>query len=432
MKIFKSDELRFTKDFNDMIKIVLLNSLGFFFISFWIPVIARTNMNATGIQLSLVVSVQVLGRMISGFFTGFITDRIKSRTILVLIGSYGRAISYFIIYAAIIANLMILLGIGTFFLGFMAGIFWVPFNTFVAEKSNKDNRSQAYGKRDSANAIGQIIGSLLGFNLVMIAGVFTNKLFIIYSAIPVYGIGNFIAGLRFHRRVDESIKFLENSYENKTQINKSSNKSSIFHSRAIIIGVIFLMSVLFLGSINSSIARPFLNIYLLENIESNVNLVIWAYLPAGILATLFAPKLGAIVDRIRPSIGITVVSSLGALVTWLLINSANIWIFAGLLLVDMTIMIAAGLIFQNLVSRISTEHRGKILGIGEFFAFLGSFIGPILGGIVWDFMGPKFPFIISIFVELSLIPLYLVVVFYLLPHLAESYYINHKRKEIKT
>lgn len=87
-------------------------------------------------------------------------------------------------------------------------------------------------------------------------------------------------------------------------------------------------------------------------------------------------------------------------------------------------MIAASLIFQNLVSRITIEHRGKIIGIGEFFTFFGSEIGPILGGFVWDFMGPKFPFIISIFVELSLIPLYLVVVYLLIPHLAESYKIK--------
>jgi len=428
MKLFKTDEKRFTKDFNDMLKIVLLNSLGFFFIGFWTPVIARSNMGATGIQLSLIVSVQVLGRMISGFIIGFITDRIKSRTFLVLIGSYGRALSYFIIYIAIIINQLILLGVGTFILGFMAGVFWVPFNAFVAEKSNKDNRSEAYGKANSANAIGQIIGSLFGFTLVMMAGIYTFNPFIIYGAIPVYGIGNLIAGIRFHLRVDESIKFSEKSSLNNELINNTSNKLKIFYSKAMIIGTFFLMTVLFLGSINSSIARPFLNIYLLENIESNVNLVIWAYLPAGILATLFAPKLGAIVDKLRPSIGITIVSFLGALVTWFLINSGNIWIFSALLLIDMTIMIAASLIFQNLVSRITIEHRGKILGIGEFFTFLGSVIGPILGGIVWDFMGPKFPFIISIFVELSLIPLYLVVVYLLLPHLAETYEIKGEKK----
>jgi MFS family permease len=181
------------------------------------------------------------------------------------------------------------------------------------------------------------------------------------------------------------------------------------------------MSVLLLSNINGSIAKPFLNIYVIATIESDIQLVTWAYLPAGIAATLLAPKLGRLVDKLKPALGISVTSMLGALVTWFLINSGNIWIFSILLLFDLTIMIAAGLIFQNLLSRISLENRGKILGSGDFFQFLGSFIGPLLGGIVWEFWGPDYPFIISIFVELSLIPLYLVVVYYLIPHLAETY-----------
>jgi len=427
MKLFKTDEDRFTRDFNDILKIVLLNSLGFFFISFWIPVIASINMGATGIQLGLIISVQVLGRMLSGFIIGFLTDHIKSRTKLILIGSYGRAISYFIIFVAIITNFIVLLEIGTFILGFMAGVFWVPFNTLIAEKSNKDNRSQAFGKRDSTNAIGQIIGSLFGFSLVMIANIFTDNPIITYAAIPLYGIANFIAGIRFYRRVDESIKFAENNNTINTPLDNYSNNQNFSYSKPIVIGVIFLMSVLFLGSVNGSIARPFLNVYLLENIESNINLVIWAYLPAGILATLLAPKLGIIVDKLPPSVGITVTSFLGAIVTWFLINSQNIWMFAILLLVDLTIIITAGLIFQNFLSRITIEHRGKILGIGESFSSLGSVIGPILGGVAWDYVSPQFPFIISIFVELSLIPLYLVVVYYLIPHLAETYEIKKNR-----
>lgn len=428
MKVFKPDQerKRFTEDFNQMLKIVILNSMGFFFIGFLIPVIARINMGATGIQLSLIVSIQVLGRVISSFITGIITDKIKSRKILILVGSFGRAISYFIIYAAIITNIIILLGIGTFILGFMAGVFWVPFNTFVAEKSNKNHRSQAYGKKNSFNAIGQIIGALIGFNLLMIAGIFTDNPFIIYGSIPFFGISNLWAGIRFYNRVDETIKF--SNYEvlniNSNDILESTNYS---YSKPVIIGTIFLTCVLFLGSVNGSIAKPFLNIYLLENIESNINLVIWAYLPAGILATLLAPKLGALVDRLPPAVGITITSLSGALITWLLINSGNIWIFSGLLLLDLTIMISAGLIFQNLISRITIAHRGKLLGAGEFFTFLGSVIGPILGGIVWDFISPQFPFIISIFVELSLIPLYLVVVYYLVPHLAETYEIKEKK-----
>ncbi len=419
-----NDSTRFTSDFNRMLKIVILNSLGFFFIGFLIPIIARYNMAASAIQISLIISFQVLGRTISGTITGFLTDRLKSRKKLVLLGSIGRGISYFIIYIAIILNSLILLGIGTFTLGFLAGVFWVPFNTLIAEKSNKDNRSEAYGKRNSANAIGQMIGGLIGFLLLMILGLFTDNPFLLYASIPMFGIANFFAGFKFNREVDESIKFYEPS-DNLTNLIIKDNKEK--HPKlagSMILGSFFLMSVLFLSSINGSIAKPFLNIFVIETIESNIQLVTWAYLPAGIVSTLLAPKLGKLVDKFRPAIGITITSILGALVTWLLINSANIWVFTLLLLVDLTIMISSGLIFQNLLSRISLKNRGKILGSGEFFQFIGAFIGPLLGGIVWDFIGPSFPFIISIFVELSLIPLYLVVVYYLIPHLAETYAIK--------
>jgi len=420
------DSNRFTPDFNRMLKIVILNSFGFFFIGFLVPIIARFNMFATAIQISLIVSIQVLGRTVSGTITGFLTDRLKSRKKLVLIGSIGRGISYFVIYTAIILNSIILLGIGTFTLGFMAGVFWVPFNTLIAEKSNKDNRSEAYGKKNSANAIGQMIGGVIGFLLLMILGFFTTNPFLLYASIPIFGIANFYAGFKFNRDVDESIKFNEASDNTTHRLIKENKEKRAKLAGPIILGSIFLMAVLFLGNINGSIAKPFLNIYVIETIESNIQLVTWAYLPAGIVATLLAPKLGKFVDKLPPAIGITLTSTLGALVTWLLINSANVWIFSLLLLIDMTIMIASGLIFLNLLSRISLKNRGKILGSGEFFQFLGSVIGPILGGVVWDFYGPNYPFIISIFVELSLIPLYIVVVYYLIPHLAETYELKKK------
>jgi MFS family permease len=418
MKLFKVDENRFTHDYNQMLRIIILNSLGFFFLGFWIPVVARSSMSATALQISLVVVSNVIGRMVSGFITGFIVDRIKSRTSLILIGSFGRAIAYFIIYAAFISNQIFLLGVGHGTLGFMAGVFWIPFNIFVAEKSSKDHRSQAYGKRDSINAIGQMIGATFGFTLIMITSAYTNNPVILYSAIPVYGISNLLAGILFYRKVDESIKF--SSFPSDNSENHKKN-TKFFTSKSMIIGAFFLMSILFLGSINGSIARPFLNVYIVENIESNINLVVWAYLPAGLLATILAPKLGIFVDKLPPLVGISITTSLGALMTWFLINSANIWLFSIFLLFDLAIGMSAGLIFANLVSRISTEHRGRIFGVGDFFAFLGSVIGPILGGIVWDEISPKFPFIISIFVELSLIPLYLAAVYLLLPHMEESY-----------
>ncbi|MFW9824907.1 MAG: MFS transporter, partial [Candidatus Thorarchaeota archaeon] len=250
--------------------------------------------------------------------------------------------------------------------------------------------------------------------------------FILYIPIPIYGISNFIAGIIFYRKVDESIKFSDEN-ENNSDIISDEILYEKKRSRSMVMGTILLLILLFLSSINGNIARPFLNIYVIENIESNVNLVLWAYLPMGLVATLLAPKLGSFIDKLRPSIGISITWSLGSLLTWLLINATNIWVFSVILLFDLAIGMSAGLIFQNFYSRISTEHRGKIFGVGDLFAFLGNVIGPILGGMVWDLISPQFPFIISIFVELSLIPLYLTAVHLLIPHMAESY--EFKKKE---
>ncbi|MEJ2252092.1 MAG: MFS transporter [Candidatus Lokiarchaeota archaeon] len=377
MDFLTTDESRFTPDFNDMLKIIILNSLGFFFIGFLVPIIARLDMNASAFEISLLIASQVLGRTISGAITGVITDKVRSKSRLILIGSLGRAISYFMIYFAIYLNSITFLGIGIFTLGFMAGVFWVPFNTLIAEKSNKDNRSQAYGKRNSYNAIGQVIGTILGFTL---AGIFlsTSNGLLIYISFPIYGIANIFAGIIFYKRVDENIIFEEIDANLKNNNSEDEIKEKKPRNWSLLIGIGFLMFVLFLSNINSNIAKPFLNIYIIENIEPNIILAMLAYLPAGIIATLFAPKLGEIVDKVHPFI-------------------------------------------QNLLSRISRLYRGKALGMGDFFMFLGSFVGPIFGGITWDLFGPKFPFILSIFVELSLIPFYALVVYLLLPNLAEKY-----------
>ena len=88
MKLFALDENRFTPDFNDVLKIIILNSLGFFFLGFLIPIIARQDMNASGFQVSLLISLQVLGRTLSGIASGYFTDHLKNRSILILIGSF--------------------------------------------------------------------------------------------------------------------------------------------------------------------------------------------------------------------------------------------------------------------------------------------------------------------------------------------------------
>lgn len=414
------DKNRTTKDFNVMIRISILNSLGFFYLGFLIPVVAKENMSASAFIVGLIVSSLVLGNVFSSSFVGILTDRVKRKSNLIFIGSIFRGIAYFITYFAIILNSALVLFLGGFLIGTGAGLFWTPFDTLVSEKSAKEHRSYAFGKRDSANAIGQTVGALFGFSVILILDPFTQNPLLLYSSIIFFGFANILAGVLFNRKVDDENKFSSEIFNNSSLPNKNSDSMNDF-STILLVGILILFVVTLLSNINANIWRPFVNIYILEFITEDLNIVILIYLPSGIIATLIAPKLGEIMDNINPTLGILITSSIGALLTWLLINVKMIFFFTIIILFDITISLAAGLLFRNILSRINIKHRGKIMGYTNLSVNLGAIMGPILGGLLWDSFSPKFPFIISIFVELALIPLFLIVVRLLLPHMAESF-----------
>ena len=407
----------FTYDFRSMINILMLNSLGFFFLDFLIYYFTSQILNASGLQVGLIFSLNLFGNILSSTFTGIITDRVKSKTKLILIGSFGRGIAYIIFYFALFYNSLPGIYIGHFSLGFFVGFFWIPFNTLIAQKSHKNHRSQAFGRKEAAVGRGLLIGSIFGFIIFNFTISFTDNPLIIYSAIPLFGIANFYAGIKLIREVDESIKISEDNSQN--DITKQVLKKNF--ARKMIFGLIFISIVLLLANTNGSLSRPFLNFYLLEVITNDPWLASMAYLPAGIISMLLAPKLGKFVDRIKPELGISIASIIGAITTWFLINTDNFIIFSILLTLDVTIVQTANLVVQNLLSRITLTHRGKIFSGFQLFMGIGSIIGPIIGGLAWDYISITAPFIISIVVELCLIPFYIIAVLFIKPILKETY-----------
>lgn len=433
MALREEKSYRYTSDFKFIIRGIILCSLGFYYLAFIVPIVAKIYLNANGVEIGMISSVQVLGIAISSPLVGAIADR-SSRTKLILIGSFGRGSAYFFVYLGFILKSISVVACGTFTIGFMVGFFWIPINTLIADKSNKKYRSYAYGKRDSATGKGGLIGAVLGFSIFILGNLYIpNNLFIIYIAIPVFGIANFIAGLIFLKNLDEKHKFFEKPHSNglitdnskiyieETEEHNEGLGRTTKNSMRLWIGMILLLIVLLMATINSTIARPFLQLYILQYIINDPNIALFIYVPPSIIALFFSPKLGELVDKIRPSIGITVISIFGALNTWFLINTKNPFLFSVLLTLDNAIFNTAALIIMNFISRISLKNRGKIIGLQSVFSYLGGVIGPIFGGLAWDAYGMKYPFIISIIVELVLIPIYLIAIRFVKPYLAETY-----------
>ena len=420
------DHHKFTSDFNSVIYIVVWNSLGFFFIEFIIAYLIKQVLNYPATNLGLFFSFLTFGGLISSSFIGYLSDHFSKR-ILVMIGSFGRGASYFGLYISIILSSLIGMYISAFLLGLGAYIFWNPLDTIIAEKSSKYHRSSAFGKRRFALGIGMVIGTIVGFTVFSIANAFTPlNNFIIYGAIPIFGIANFYAGVQFSRKVDEKQKFIypDNKEENdpllETELKSSGQLSGTPTFRIYVLGIILLFSGLFLSAINVGFYRPYIQPYVLEHISSNAGLVAWFYLPTSVIGSLIAPKLGTIADKINPYLAISIASFLGGIVTWMIINSGNLWIFSILLVIDQTIMLTTGFVMVNVLSRVSIKHRGKIFGLITFLESIGMILGPFLGGIVWEAVSSQAPFIISIIVEWSLIPFFIVGILLLNPYLVET------------
>lgn len=426
-------ESKVTPDFNPMIRIIFWNSLGFFFFQFLIPYVVAQLLEASGPEMGFSFASQTFGGLLSAPLVGYLTDRISKKK-LVLIGSFGRGICYILMFLGIIYSSLIIFSIGLFVQGFFVGFFWTPLDALISQKSYKTHRSSAFGKRAGMIGKGNLVGSAISFLIFSIAVIFVPKnTFLVYCPLLLFAVSNFYGGITFHRKVDESLTYdrfileLENNQVKSNQLNEYNplKNSDSHHATKLgigfFLGFIFLLIAFMTSNMNQSLAQPFFQIYLIDVLKvENPILVMLIYFPSQILAQLFAPKLGKIADKINPMVGIAIISSLGSFVTFLIINTNSGWIFGIILLFDSTFAWTGNLILQNVLSRISKSHRGKIFGATQWMSLFGAILGPILGGFVWAYLGPQSPFIISIFVELSVIPLYIIAIKSLKKYMAEK------------
>ncbi|MBY9019950.1 MAG: MFS transporter [Candidatus Lokiarchaeota archaeon] len=410
-----------------------MEQCGFFFFSFLIPYVTVQLLGASKIELGISFAIQTIGGLISAPIVGYLTDRV-SRKLLILIGSFGRAACYILMFSGIILSSLLIFTIGMFVLGFFAGFFWTPLDTLISEKSNKTNRSFAFGKRGRMIGIGNLVGSAISFTIFGLSNIFIpENLFLVYSPLLLFAISNLFGGFTFHFKVDEKVTFdkhIFNLFPSTVEPNVVSNEPVIsdtpMKSRknlaiGFFIGFIVLIFAFMTSNINSSLASPFFQVYLIEELKIlEPTIVMLIYFPSQIISRFIAPKIGKIADKINPVLGVAIVSSLGAFATLLLINSTSGYMFAIFLLLDSTFGWGGGLILQNILSRISKIHRGKVFAAAEWLSLFGAVLGPIIGGFAYDSIGAFAPFAISIIIELSVIPLYAIAIKKLKPFMAEK------------
>jgi len=410
-----------------MIRITFWSGLGFIFFTFIKSYVVIYFFGGSGLDLGIIMAMQPLARLFSMPLIAYLTDH-SSKKRLILIGSAGRTIAYFFYWFSLVIHNLYLFGVGTFIQGLLVGFFWPPFYSLISEKSFKGSRTQALATgRGKMIGYGFVIGAFISIPIFAFFNFFFPEYVpLVYSPLLIFAIINLIAGHRFYLKVDETLTFekyltsLDDHNFNLPVLNEIEStdagtkeadeiKPYMFFN----VGFIFLILTILVTSISGTIYSPFVSAYLIENLligfsETIIPIVVMiVYFPAQVLSQLLVSKVGKLLDRISPTKSIIFINLFKSLLIWLLVFTFTPYDFATILIFLYLVSESNTYFIQAIMSRISVKHRGKMFGLNMWIDQLGRVIGPLIGGILWDSLAYSAPFIVSIFIVLALIPIFI-------------------------
>jgi len=427
-----------TPDFKSMIRITFWNGLGFIFFSFIKSYVVIYFFGGSGVDLGIIWALQPLARLFSMPIIAFLTDN-TSKKRLVLIGSLGRTLAYFLYWLSLVVRNIHMFGIGVFLQGLLVGFFWPPFYSLISEKSYKGGRTEALAKgRGQMIGYGFLLGAIISIPIFTLVSLFLpDNIPLLYSPLLLFATINLIAGYQFYAKIDEDLTF--DKYFASLKVNEKENYDIVYvnkelisnktmsnaSSRMFLISFLIFIFAILITSIIGTVFSPFISAYLIENLLSDISatiipiIVMIVYFPAQVISQLLAAKIGKMYDSISATISIIVIGVSRSVIILLLIFTFTPIDFAIILIFLYIVLESNNYFNQAIMSRISIKHRGKVFGLNMWIDQFGRVIGPILGGILWENLSYDAPFIFAIIMGISLIPVFIFSIRKLSPNMIE-------------
>lgn len=304
------------------------------------------------------------------------------------IDRFGRKYIYLaslLIYSAAMlfysfAGSLLILYTGRIINAIGASCLWVTGYSIAIDIAGNENRGSTIGKIDGASAQGALLGAVLGFLLLSWVSFRTgwSILFIGYALLCL------IAAIIVWRFIPETIP-----HEGRPKNEKEGQPLvSPYYPK--------LMVVVFIGSVSSSMLSPLVMIYLQDRFTTAVGKLATAYIPAALVFAFLSPALGRLSDRygrIKPIVIGTICSGL---ISVGFIYCNRLELLSLMWALESVGVAAAAPAEESLVADLAGDDiRGRAYGGYLMVAGLGSTVGPLLGGWLYDRMLHTVPFYLN-------------------------------------
>jgi MFS family permease len=348
---------------------ILLVSLPFGILNFVLPVYGR-EIGADAVQIGLFFSAFSLMTVLLRPTVGAGLDRYGRRPFF-LVGLAGYAVTMF---AFALSDQVWGIVVARTVQGIASAFLWLAARAITADAAGADDRARSFGSVDQSATRGGILGTFIGFSVLFPLGIEGGwrPLFV------GYGIVSLAAALLALRRLPET-----NPNGTHTE------RRPIVWSRPWVL----LLLVTAVTGASWAMVSPILMIFLQEKLAVGVADLALAFLPSALVWALLPARLGRLADRFgrKPLmvLGMAVAGGTSFLIPGLtsLVGLAAVWALQAL-------CYAAGdPAEQALVADLTGgDQRGRAYGLYTLAAGLGATVGPLVGGWLYEAIGPQAPF----------------------------------------
>jgi len=366
---------------------ILLISLPFGILHFALPIWGQ-EIGANAVEIGLFFSAFSLMTVLLRPVVGAALDRYGRRPFF-LAGLIGYATTMFAfalieqVWGIVLARL---------FQGAASSFLWLSARAITADVAGEDARGRAFGSVDQASNQGAILGALTGFAILV--GRFEIRLsgreFVADSSsiadrwvllFIVYGFICLIATLLAWRRLPET---------NPAGGGDRHSPSPIVWSRPWVL----LLTVTAVTGASWAMLSPILMIFLQQKLAVEVDALAWAYLPAAIIWAVLPTRLGTLADRFGRKPLMVLGMAVAAVSSFVIPGLANLAGLAALWALQALCYAAGDPAEQALVADLTGgDQRGRAYGLYTLAAGLGATVGPLMGGWLYEAIGPQAPFV---------------------------------------
>jgi MFS family permease len=349
---------------------ILLVSLPFGILDFVLPVYGQ-EIGADAVQIGLFFSVFFLMTVLLRPIVGVGIDR-RGRRPFFLAGLAGYAVAMFTfasspqVWGVVVARTV---------QGIASALLWLSVQAITADVSPIDGRARVFGSVQQVSTRGGILGTFAGFTLFSLLDVESAWAFMFLGC----GVVSLMAALLAWRRLPET----------KARTVRVAH-SPIAWSRAWIL----LLLVTGVTGASWAMTAPILMIFLQEKLGAEVSDLGWAFLPSALVWALLPVRLGRLADRFGRKPLMVLGMAMAAVSSFLVPRLGSLVGLAVLWALSALCHAAGDPAEQALVADLTDgDQRGRAYGLYALAGGLGAAAGPLVGGWLYEAIGPEVPFI---------------------------------------